>query len=120
MTVAWPGTVPQYAMVSGYQERPERNVVEFRPETGPPLTRRRTSVSSDIISFETLMTLDEYDDLLEFYRYDLKDGSLTFKRKHPRNILGADKTFKFIAEPEMRPAGPTFATVAMQMRLMPV
>ena len=119
MTAAWPATVPQYAQQPSYSEKPERNAAEFRPEIGPPLSRRRTSISSDVIRFETTMTFDQYDDLLEFYREDLKDGTVSFTRKHPRDTDGPDRVFRFTAEPEFRAAGPDYGVVSLQVRLMP-
>jgi hypothetical protein len=103
MTAAWPVTVTQFVTSSNYSERAERNVSEFQPDVGPPMTRRRSSVSSDLVTFETATVPDsQYDDLLYFYRFVLKDGSLTFFRKHPRNNDGTNVEFKFVEAPQWR------------------
>lgn len=119
MTAAWPSTVPQVATISGFGEKPERNVAEFSPEVGPPMTRRRSGVSTDALQFETTMTFDEWDDLHDFYRDDVKDGTLSFTRKHPRDLGGSDLTFRFISEPSFRAAGPDFGSASISIRKMP-
>lgn len=119
MTAVWPSDVPQYALQSGFSEKPERNAVTFEPEVGPAMMRRRTSLSSDLITFQTMMTVDEYDKLLDFYRNDTKDGTQPFMRKHPRNIEGANRRFVFTAEPQLSAAGPNYGPVALALRLLP-
>lgn len=95
---AWPSSVPQDALLSSYGERPQRNVASFQPDTGIAIERRRSSVSTDDIAFEQILDNDEWEALLAFYRDDLKDGTLTFTRNHPRTG-DAGVTFKFVEAP---------------------
>lgn len=95
---AWPSSVPQDALLSSYGERPQRNVASFQPDTGIAIERRRSSVSTDDITFEQILVEAEWEDLLAFYRDDLKDGTLTFTRSHPRTG-DAGVTFKFVEAP---------------------
>lgn len=121
MTAAWPASVPQFSLQQSYGEQPERNVIEFTPEVGPPMSRRRTSISTDIIDFETIMTFDEYDALVSFYRTDLKDGVLPFLRGHPRNpeVSTNEYEFRFMTEPKLKAISPDLCSVAMRVRRMP-
>ena len=115
----WPASVPQVSNQDGYTEAPERNVAEFRPEVGPPKLRRRSAVSTDMLQFTTTMTSDQFDALVDFYRSDLADGSLTFLRKHPRDLSGVDLEFMFMNEPSYGARGPNYGEVAIALRRMP-
>ncbi len=96
---SWPVGVPQYALSGSFREQPERNVKEFAPEVGDPITRPRSSMSQDIISFNTKMTYEAWDDLKEFYIDDCSQGVLSFTRKHPYDLSGSDITCKFLDAP---------------------
>lgn len=118
-TVEWPVEVPQYAEAGSLQEQPERNVSEFQPRFGPPMVRRRTSVPTDIISFVTHMSFDQYDVLMDWFREELATGSLPFLRKHPRDPTGPeDYTFMFTDSPKLRDAGPFHCRVELALRLL--
>lgn len=97
---AWPSTVPQTALAGSLTDRPERNVASFQPDVGDPIERPRSSLARSMISFETFMTSAQFDLLLTFYNTTVTQGVLSFTRKHPRDINGADRTFKFTAPPE--------------------
>lgn len=119
MTAVWPSSVTQYADPSSLTEKPERNAVEFAPEVGPPMSRRRTSLSSDLLTFSTpVVSQDQYDDLIDFYRNDVKDGVLPFTRKHPRNVDGPSKRFRFAAEPQWRAVGFIYGNISLSLRLL--
>lgn len=119
MTAAWPGTVPLTADSDAYGEQPERNVVSFTPEVGPPTERPRSTISSDLLSFSKVMTFTQYDTLIAFYRTDLKQGTQPFTRPHPRNVSGPSLTFKFTEVPKFSALGYVYGQVSMQMRKMP-
>lgn len=118
MTAAWPGTVNQIVNQDSFNEAPERNVISFQPEVGPPIERRRTSISSNVFAFTQWYTSTEYDALVDFYRTTLLDGVLTFTRNHPRT--GVSATFKFTDVPKIVSlmGGLTFV-VSHSLRLMP-
>jgi hypothetical protein len=83
---SWPSDVPWQALAEGYGERPHTNKASFQPEAGIAMERRRSSISSEDISYTSVsMTDDEWSELLEFYRDDLKDGTLPMERYHPRS-----------------------------------
>lgn len=94
MTAAWPTYINSIALVDGYSEEPQTNVVEFKPDIGPSKSRRRSSLANDIVNFEQIYSADEYDDLLNFFRRTLADGSLPFTMVHPRTLQTA--TWRFV------------------------
>jgi hypothetical protein len=97
---AWPFDVPLHALIDGYAEEAEDNVLEFTPEVGPPILRRRYSRAGIVIGFSTSMTGAQYAALLNFYRSTLKDGTAPFNRPHPRT--GIVRTFRFLGPPRAR------------------
>ena len=111
----WPVGVPESALISGYSEQVEDNVARFQPEVGPAKLRRRTSFSQTVYQFGLIMTTTEYDSLLTFYRTTLKDGTLSFKRKHPRTQV-ASKTFLFMKPPTSVPVSATLMSVSLALR----
>lgn len=118
MTAAWPGTVNQIVNPDSFSEAPEQNKASFQPEVGPPIERRRTSISSDVFAFTQWYTSAEYDDLVDFYRTTLIDGVLTFTRNHPRT--GVSATFKFTDVPKISSLlGGQLYVVSHSLRLMP-
>ena len=100
MSVAvWPASLPTLIPTDGYSDEVERNVISFQPEVGPPLERRRSSVSTNLVSYPVNVTLDEFETLKDFYRDDLKDGVLPFTRDDP--ITEVQTTYKFAAPPKV-------------------
>jgi hypothetical protein len=96
----WPVNVPQLVNRQGYTERPERSVVSFQPENGPPIGERpRFSISSDVFQFTQPLSSAEFDSLMAFWRDGLDDGTQYFQWTHPRTQLPG--TFKFTAAPEI-------------------
>lgn len=117
MPAAWPAAVNQFAYRAGYGEQAERNVVSFQPEVGPPIERRRSTVATDIITFEGRGTPAEWASLKSFYRVTLRDGVDTFTRNHP--LTGQAGTFKFTAPPRLIRVGATLLRYELQMRQLP-
>lgn len=80
---------------NGYGEQPERNVSSFPVDIGPALEARMSSVATEIINGTIIcLTMADYESLHDFYRDDLKDGSLKFTATHPRTGV-ASQIFKF-------------------------
>lgn len=70
----------------------QANTASFTPDTGPPITRRRstTVVKTYRISFEALSRA-ERDIFYTFFHTTLKDGSLPFKWVDPmKGRVGGD------------------------------
>lgn len=119
MTDVWPVGITQYALDGTLSEAAENNLAEFKPEVGPPKRRRRTSVATDILAFDQMLTFDEFDELKEFYSDTLKDGSLPFGRYHPRDIGGTIYEWQFVEPPKLKTSTYVFATVSIMLRKMP-
>ncbi|HEY4775018.1 MAG TPA: hypothetical protein VIH40_09375 [Xanthobacteraceae bacterium] len=97
MTVPWPAAVPQTPLAGSFSSEPQRNVISFAPEYGPPIERRATSMMMEAHSYRARLTAAEYATLMDFYRDDLQDGVLAFARDHPRT--GEPIVARFSAAP---------------------
>lgn len=116
---AWPASVPLHAEDSSYSEDIEGSVAQDQPEVGAPSGRRRSGISTEVCSFETVMSFTEYDALMVFYSTDLIGGVLHFTRAHPRDPDGASENFQFTEPPLLSSTGPTFGRVSLKMRRLP-
>ena len=118
MPVAWPDDLNQCVLSDGFSEEPERNVVAFRPEVGPPKERRRTSVSSDLVTMPGLVSFEEWELLKVFYRDTLSDGILEFSRTNP--VTGESTNYKFTAAPRISQVlGDEHFKIDVRLRRMP-
>lgn len=97
MTAAWPSDVNQSVLVDGFGDEPDDNLALFSPEVGPPKTRRRMSISTDVLAITLNMTFSEYASFLTFVRTTIKDRSLPFTFTHPRT--GSSTTFMMVEKP---------------------
>lgn len=113
---AWPGTVNQFFYKSGYSQKPEANKVSFQPEVGPPIERRRSSLSTDLVQGSGRGTSTEFAALMTFWRTTLLDGSLTFTRNHPLTGV-ANTVCKFTDPPAITDVRATFVQFSLQMRV---
>lgn len=118
MAAGWPTTVPLYAL-AGMTIQREVNRVEFKPEVGPPKRRRRSSVATELLNFSTRMTIDQYADLDDFHVIDVKDGTLSFMRKDPRDVTGPDVEFEFVDVPVFNAVDGDYGDVTLSLRKLP-
>lgn len=84
MTAAWPAWITPPALQDGFGENPEPNAIDFSPEVGPPKTRRRSSLSNDLLAVVGWYSSQDWEDIKNFYRATLSDGTLRFTMIHPR------------------------------------
>lgn len=117
MTATWPTGVTQNMIAGSYSETPIRNVVSFQPDVGDAIERRRMSIVSDKIKFQSQLTLAERLTLKSFYRDDLKDGVLPFTRTNPKT--SETITCKFDAEPNYADGFTDKFIVSLSLRVLP-
>lgn len=114
---AWPGSVNQFVKRDGYGETPERNVVSFAPDVGPPIERKRSAISTTVLSGEGRGTRTEWDALVTFYKTTLNDGVDSFTRLHPDT--GASITCRFTEPPKLTRRGALYCHYSLALRVMP-
>lgn len=90
---AWPATLPQFVLESGYQEQLQDQVIETQMETGPVKVRRRFTKSIRTFQCQMLMTAAQQAAFESFWQNDCLGGSISFTWVHPRTRVAA--TFRF-------------------------
>ena len=116
-TFAWPAWIKQAALQNGYGEEPEVNVASFQPEVGPAKLRRRTSMPNETMTFSYQYDASDWEDLKNFYKGTLSDGTQPFTMTHPRT--GTVATWVFTAAPKVtQTLGPLFFTIQFALRLL--
>lgn len=118
MVDAWPtGDCPFYAERGSWRGSVDDAIAEFRPEVGPPKTRRRTWLPSRSVSFTMMLTTAELAALEEFYEEDLKNGALTFSATDPQ--LASTQEYKFVSPPTHSDVGYDRWRIDMKLRRLP-
>ena len=107
-TAAWPAWIDPPALQDGFGESLEDNVAAFTPDVGPPILRRRSSISSDLITVKGWFSSSEWEDIRAFYRSTLKDGTQQFTMEHPRSKTSATWLFVPGSPPKV---GSTFGLI---------
>ncbi len=74
----WPASLPQRPLVNGYSDGIGDGRVEYAPDTGPTLTRRRSTATPSPLTVAFEMTRDQVDALQVFVATNLLGGSLPF------------------------------------------
>lgn len=117
-TAAWPGTLPQEVMTSGYSLALADNRLRTPVDYGPPLVRKRSSANIKPLSVTMSMTPAQWDDFLDFINNDLEGGTLPFTFPEPYG--GADLLVMFgDSMPTTEPYGTLDYLVHMQLVVMP-
>lgn len=119
MPADWPLTVNQDYIFGTYREVPESNVVAFRAEVGPPKLRRRTTARTSLIQWQARMSAEEVETFDDWYRNIIKDGSLSFYRRHPRTGETVEFTFAPESDPIIERIAPAKFSVTIAVRQMP-
>lgn len=88
----WPTSLPS-PLRPGWGEQAQSNSIAFKPEVGPPITRRRATVRTRIMSATFRLSGVEVGTFISFYEDDLKDGTLRFSMLHPVTGVSADWVF---------------------------
>jgi len=115
----WPVGIPQEILQTSYAESPPDNVVKSQMAVGPPKMRRRSTSGERPFSGVINMTETQLETFDDFFRTTLKDGSLRFDRKHPRDMSGPDVECRFVRPPVYTSAGGSYYNVNVEIEVMP-
>ena len=112
---AWPATLPQQLLVSGYDESPPDLALRTAMSTGPAKLRRRSTADVRPIGGAMVMTTAQVATLETFYVTTLVSGTLSFTHDHPRTAVSS--TFRFTAPPgyEALGAGEYHVTLGLEI-----
>jgi hypothetical protein len=81
---AWPGTLPQKPLQSGFNESLKNLVITTQMDSGPAKVRRRFTAGVKKYSVSFLMTSDQLSTFEIFYNDTILGGALSFDFPDPR------------------------------------
>jgi hypothetical protein len=87
MADSWPASLPQCFLI-GYSEGLPDGTVEVQPDTGPPISRARSSAMPRPLSGQMRMTRAQIATLKTFVEVTLDRGVLPFEFPDPTAIGG--------------------------------
>jgi len=114
---AWPATLPQDALIDGYDERPPETALRTPMDAGPAKVRRRFTAGVRVVSATEALTRAQVDTLDAFYLTDLQGGALSFDWTHPRTQAAVQ--FRFVAGPRYAPQSQTDWLAQLRLEIVP-
>lgn len=93
----WPPGVPSLCRLEGMNLTPFSGAMPVDVEAGEPMTRRRFTGEMARLQGTLSMTRKQAIDLYNFWRYDLKQGSLRFTEDEPMTQAAGE--FLFLEPP---------------------
>lgn len=81
----WPttGGFPPAPLRGSWQRQRQKNTTRFDPDVGPPLVRKRSTVSTLMATFNILLTTAQLATLDTFYADDCNEGATPFDFENP-------------------------------------
>lgn len=119
MPSAWPLTLPQSVLVSNYSDGVGDGLLEYQPDAGPSITRRRTSASVRPMTMNFQLTSVQIATLRSFFETTLIGGSLPFTFPDP--LTGSSVLVKFSKSgiPKWTALGGDYFSVTMSVWVLP-
>lgn len=114
----WPTTFPELFEVAGFTFDPVSNAMVDDTESGEPMTRLRfTGEIEDVAGNLDLCDRDTANAIVDFWRHDLKNGTLRLSWDHP--MTGEAVEFLIVGQPQPRPAGSFLWRVGLRLKRLP-
>lgn len=95
----WPtaGSFPQLPLNGSWSRQRQSNLITFEPDVGPPLVRKRSTVSVVKASFSLKLTAAQLATLDTFFETTCNEGATPFTWDNPET--GATETWAFVSPP---------------------
>jgi len=116
----WPATLPQEPNGGNYKETPPNLLIQFKPDFGPGMDRRRGHAGVRKLSLPFDLTAEEVEILENFVYEDLAGGALPFNFPWPPDPRGTETVSAKIVPPwtyEHRGAG--VHRVTLEVEILP-
>lgn len=119
MASAWPGTLPQALLLAGASKGLGDGLLEYQPDTGPSITRRRTTAVMRPLVGSMMLTDTQVATFETFYLTTLMNGALPFTFPDP--ISGATLLVKFTkaTPPSYAPQGANNYLLSLSLMVLP-
>jgi hypothetical protein len=83
MVDAWPSDLPQYLQASGAQQGLGDGLLEYQPDTGPAISRRRSTAVAEPLSGNVICTQAQLEAFKVFFKTTIMRGALPFAFPDP-------------------------------------
>lgn len=93
MASAWPSTLPQALLLAGASKGAGDGLLEYQPDTGPSITRRRSTAVMRPLVGSMMLTDTQIATFETFFYTTILNGALPFTFPDP--ISGATLLVKF-------------------------
>jgi hypothetical protein len=119
MTNVWPGTLPQQLLLNGASLGVGDGLLEYQPDTGPSITRRRSSAVMRPLSGTMILSSAQMTTFESFFYTTILGGSLPFTFPDPRT--GASLLVKFTkqGQPTYTPQGADNYLLSLNLAVLP-
>lgn len=114
---SWPTSLPQLALLDGYQEQAVDNVIRSSVDQGPEITRPKYPATPVDFTFSLVLTSVQCTALDAFYDATLNFGTAAFDWLHPRTGVAASLTFR--APPGYQGVGGGYFRTTLALRVWP-
>lgn len=114
---SWPTSLPQLALLEGYQEQGVDNIIRSTVDQGPEITRPKYTATPVDMTVSLVLTSAQCDALDSFYDATLNYGSAAFDWLHPRT--GAAVSLHFRARPGYQGIGAGYFRTSLSLRQWP-
>ncbi|MHB8109755.1 MAG: hypothetical protein ACYDHW_06955 [Syntrophorhabdaceae bacterium] len=115
---AWPGTLPQRLLISGYGESLPNTLLRTSMDMGPAKQRRRGAAGATPINGKLILTSTERTAFLTFFNTTLLGGSLRFSWVDPVDGVTANE-MRFTETPSISAISGNLFEVNMSLEIMP-
>lgn len=115
--VSWPISLQQSLNSDDFDLKFGDTTVRTDMDVGPAKIRSRYTDAVDNYTISILMTLDQFQDLKDFYRTELNNGVMPFQFTDP--MTNTLEVFRFTSPPEFKPLGGLVFRVSMTWEKLP-
>lgn len=115
----WPAELPQSFQVDGFQEGVGDAILEFQPDKGPTMSRRRFTAVAKPLTCSTKLTFPQLNAFISFFETTLGEGTLPFNLPAQRGLGIWLVKFKKDALPVWGKAGPNIWEVSFGLWKLP-
>lgn len=119
MVDVWPVGLPQNVLVNGYSEAVGDGLLEYQPETGPSISRRRSTANPRPIAMSFELTSAQIATLRTFYETTLIGGSLPFSFPGITEAVTYLVKFQKSGIPKWTSLGGDYYSVSMSVWVLP-
>lgn len=114
---SWPIALQQLLNADDFDLQVGTTTVRTSMDVGPDKIRARFTDAVDLYTCSVMMDIDNYNDLIDFFKTTLNNGALPFLFNNP--FTGDPEVFRFVTPPDLKPIGGRIFRVALALEKLP-